>query len=255
MKTILASALLVATTTVVAAEPETWRFYGYAYDLKSDRYLYTEVHEQQVRNDRWVSGSITYYRPDGSKFGYKTLDFSKDQVLPAYRFEQYDIGRIEAVVDNGDPLQLLIKGNKDKPEKTKSIPKQPMMTADSGFHMFIRDHFEELMRGDTVRFSFAAAPELNSFKFKMYRVEDTTFEGAPAVRIKVEPASLLTFLIDPLILTYHEQSQRLLEFRGISNVHDPQRLKAYIVRISYFTKPPEDAPKTLPPLGGAEQRE
>ncbi len=254
MKTILACMLLLAATGAGAADPELLRFYGYAYDLKSGKYLYTEVHEQKVTDSSWISGSITYYRPDGQRFGYKTLDFSKDQVLPAYRMEQFDMGRIEAITDNGDPLQMMIKLGPDKPEKTGSIPKKPMMTADSGFHMFIRAHFAELMRGDTIKFAFAAASELDQFKFKMYRIDDTTFEGAKAVRIKVEPATLLTFLVDPLILTYHEESRRLLEFRGISNIHDPKSRKANIVRISYFTNPPEDAPKSLPPLGGPEKR-
>jgi hypothetical protein len=257
MKTLLACALALAAGAASAGEPETWRFYGYAYDLDSDKYLYTEVHEQHVRveDNRWISGSITYYRPDGTKFAYKTLDFKNDQVLPIYRYEQYDMDRVEAITDNGDPLRMLIKQSKDKPEKTGSIKKKPMMTADSGFHMLIRDHFDELMRGEKVKFVFAVAPELDSFKFEMHRIEDTTFEGKPAIRLKVKPASILTFLVDPLILTYDPQSRSLCEFRGISNVHDPESGKAYVTRISYFSKPPADAPKNLPPLGGPEKHE
>jgi hypothetical protein len=256
MKTLLATALALFALGAAAAEPEIWRFYGYAYDLKSDRYLYTEVHEQhvEVEKDHWIKGSISYFRPDGQLFGRKTLDFSQDQAVPAYRMEQYDIGRIEAITDNGDPIQMLLKLKADKPEKTGSIPKKPMMTADSGFHMFIRAHFDELMRGDVVKFAFAVPAEFSQFKFKMQRVEDTTFEGKPAVRVKVAPATLLSFIVDPLELTYEQSSKRLLEFRGISNVHDPQTGKAHVVRITYASQPPEDAPKPLPPLGGAERR-
>ena len=60
MKTIFAAVLLLATTSVAAADTEILRFYGYAYDLKSNRYLYTEVHEQKVTDNHWVSGSITW---------------------------------------------------------------------------------------------------------------------------------------------------------------------------------------------------
>jgi hypothetical protein len=130
-----------------------------------------------------------------------------------------------------------------------------MYTADSGFHMFIREHFAEAIRGETVKFAFVAASECDHFKFKMKRIGDTTFEGKPAVRIRVEPASLLTFLVDPLIMTYDEKSRRLLEFRGISNIHDLDSGKAEVVRIAYYSQPPDDAPKTLPPLGGPETHE
>jgi hypothetical protein len=39
MKTLLACAAALAASTAVAGGPETWRFYGYAYDLESNKYL------------------------------------------------------------------------------------------------------------------------------------------------------------------------------------------------------------------------
>lgn len=253
MKTAFALAVSLAASSAVAGAPETLRFHGYAYDLKTNKYLYTEVHEQHVQDDQWISGTIDYFLPDGQHFGHKSLDFSKDPVLPAYRMDQTDLGRVEAITDNGDPIQMLLK-LPGKEEKTCSVAKKPMYTADSGFHMMIRSHFAELMERKTVKFSFVAASECDHFKFKMYRIDDTTFEDKPAVRFKVEPASLLTFLVDPLIMTYDEKRMELLEFRGISNIHDPKTGKAYVVRIAYYSQPPVDAPKNLPPLGGTEQR-
>ena len=51
------------------------------------------------------------------------------------------------------------------------------------------------------------------------------------------------------------QEEQLLEFRGISNIHDPRSGNAYVVRIAYYSQPPVDVPKALPPLGGPEQHE
>ncbi|HZP11038.1 MAG TPA: hypothetical protein VFB36_01310 [Nevskiaceae bacterium] len=253
MKTAFALALSLAASSALAGAPENLRFYGYAYDLKTNKYLYTEVHEQHIVDDRWVSGTIDYYAPDGQVIGHKSLDFGKDPELPAYHMDQTDMGRVEAITDAGDPIKMMLK-LPGKDEKTCDVAKKPNYTADSGFHMFIRNHFAQLMRRETVKFAFVVPAECDHFKFKMYRVEDTTFEDKPAVRIKVEPASLLTFLVDPLIMTYDEKRMELLEFRGISNIHDPKTGKAYVTRIAYYSQPPVDAPKSLPPLGGVEQR-
>jgi hypothetical protein len=252
MKTAFALALSLAASAALADGAETLRFYGYAYDLDTNKYLYTEVHEEHVTEDHWLSGTTDYFTPDGKHFGHKSLDFSKDQVLPAFRYEQTD-GLTEAITDNGDPIQILYR-KPGKKEKTCGVPKKPMYTADSGFHMLIRAHFDEVMK-QTVKFSFVAPAECDHFRFKMFRIDDTTFEGKPAVTIKVEPASLLTFLVDPLILTYDPKTRQLYEFRGISNVHDPKSGKAYITRIAYYTHKPDDAPAQLPPLGGPENRE
>ena len=246
-------ALSLAASSALADGAQTLRFYGYAYDLDSNKYIYTEVHQENVTEDHWLSGTTDYYLPDGKHFGHKSLDFGKDQILPAYRYEQPGIGLVEGIVDDGDPIQMLIH-RPGKKEKTCSIAKKPMYTADSGFHMLIRAHFAELMRRETLKFSFVAALECDHFKFKANRIEDTTFEGKPAVRFKVQPASLLTFIVDPLILTYDPKTMSLYEFRGISNIHDPSSGKAYVVRIAYYSQPPVDAPKNLPPLGGAELR-
>jgi hypothetical protein len=254
MKTTFALALSLAASSAVAAGPETLRFYGYAYDLQTNKYLYTEVHEQHVTDDHWISGTIDYFTPEGKHFGHKSLDFHKDQILPAYRYEQFDLGLVEGITDNGDPIQMVIK-KPGKDEKTCSTAKKPMFTADSGFHMLIRAHFAELMKHETVKFSFVAATECDHFRFKMFRIDDTTFQGKPAIRLKVQPATLLTFLVDPLILTYDPSTMELLEFRGISNVHDPKSGKAYVTRIAYYAQRPDDAPKELPPLGGPEARE
>ena len=42
-KRLLTLLLLAATLPAAAANEEVLRFYGYAYDLKSGKYLYTEV--------------------------------------------------------------------------------------------------------------------------------------------------------------------------------------------------------------------
>src|SRR3546814_12602633 len=79
------------------AAAETLKFYGYAYDLKTNRYLYTEVHHQNVDGVRWLGGTILYYAADGTLIGDKTLDFSADPYIPVYRFDMKTDGYHEEI--------------------------------------------------------------------------------------------------------------------------------------------------------------
>lgn len=226
---------------------QTVRFYGYAFDLKTDRYLYTEVHEQKIVADKWVSGLISYFAPDGKKLGAKTLDFSVDAFVPLYDYRLPGLGYREGITHIGSSVELT-KADKGRDPKTASVPKKDPITADSGFHNFLRANFAELMARKTVAFTFIAAGNLDSYKFRAKRIEDTHFEGKKAVRFLVEANSLLRMVAPNLTVTYDPEQQRLLEYRGPSNVIDPVTDKVYDARIAYYAKPPAAAPSTLPPL-------
>jgi hypothetical protein len=228
------------------AQAETLRFYGYATDLKSGKYLYTEVHQQNVEGDRWLGGTIRYYAPDGHSIADKKLDFSIDPYVPKYSLEIPKEGYVEAITAVSASSLTMEKTSHGKTE-SKMLDKKPNMAADAGFHSTIVAHFDELQAGKTVPFVLAVAGQLDSYKFRVKKTGDTTFDGQPAIKLIVEPDSLLRMVADPLLLTY-STTKRLVEYRGISNMHDPASGDAYNVRIVYPEKPPKDAPATLPPL-------
>ncbi|MGQ0622858.1 MAG: hypothetical protein ACT4QA_23630 [Panacagrimonas sp.] len=238
---------LAMMTLPAEAADGSFRFYGYAFDLKTDRYIYTEVHEQKIVADKWVSGSIAYYAPDGKKLGTKKLDFSADPFIPLYTYELPDMGYSEGITGIGNEIKLA-KTSKGSAPQTASVSRKDPIAADSGFHNLLRKNFADLMARKTVSFTFIAAGNLDSYKFRAKRIEDTTFDGKPAVRFLVEPNSLLRLVAPSLTVTYDAEQQRLLEYRGPSNVIDPVTDKVYDARIAYYDKPPASAPKTLPPL-------
>ncbi len=230
-----------------AAQSEVRAFYGFAYDLQSGRYLYTEVHRQRVEDGRWVGGTIAYYAPDGSRLGVKQLDFSADPYVPVYRMELRRPPYIEAITGNGRTIEMQRQVGSEGEVERKPLARGADMTADSGFHSYLLAKFDELMSGQTVRFRMVVAGSLDAFKFRARRIDDTRFEGRAAVRFKVELDSLFRLLIDPLELTYDPQTRDLLEYRGISNLRDPASGDAYVARIAYYSKPPKEVAQ-LPPL-------
>src|SRR3546814_189660 len=135
---------------------------------------------------------------------------------------------------------------KDKLQR-KTINHVQPMTADSGFHAFLRAHFSELMTGKTISFTLAVAGNLDAYHFRARHIADTIFESRPAVRFRVEPDSLLRWFVEPLELTYDPQQHELLEYRGVANIPNPASGKPYIARIAYYSEPPKDVPKLPPP--------
>lgn len=241
-------AALLALTAVSHAAPSTLNFKGYAYDLENKRFLYTEVHEQKIEGERWVSGTITYFAPDGSQIGGKTLDFTHDPFIPVYRLElKTGGGYVEGIsAVTADSIEMYKQGYEDRAEQREKIARPAVAAADSGFHAFLRENFSRLMEGKKVRFSFAVAGNLDSFKFRALRIADGEFEGKPVVRFRIEPDTLLRLVVDPLELSYEPTQRQLLEYHGISNLHDPVTGEPYNVRIIYPSSPPADAAKSPP---------
>jgi len=238
-------AIILALAAFAApAEETTLKFRGYAYDLSSNRFLYTELHLQHVVDQRWLGGSIVYVAPDGSEIGRKTMDFRQDPFVPIYRLELKTRGGYMESITALTPerIEMAKQGYGAKGVERASVRRPRVVAADSGFHVFIREHFAELLAGQTVNFVFAVAGNLDAYKFRARRLSDTTFEGKPAVRFRVEPDSLLRWLVDPLELTYETSLRKLLEYRGVSNLHDPATGKPYNARIIYPSSPPADAP-------------
>lgn len=238
-------ALLLATG---AADASSLQFRGYAYDLESHRHVYTELHHQHIAGERWLGGTIEYYAPDGTRLGRKTLDFSRDPYVPVFRLTLAARGGywdgIEAVTDTRIDM---IRKDREGGARTMSAEHSPRTVADAGLHVFIRDHFTELLSGRTVPFRFAVAGNLDTYKFRARRIGESTFEGRPAVRLRIEPASLLRWVVPPLELTYEPEQRKLVEYRGISDIRDPASGSAYHVRILYPSTPPPDVPALVVP--------
>lgn len=243
MRFVVAAALVLGAGAA-RAEDGTHVFRGYAYELEGNAFLYTEVHRQVVDGDRWLGGTIDYYGVDGARIGHKTLDFSQDPYVPLYRLDLSTRGGyMEGITAlTAERIEMQKKGYGSREPETETVPRRGTMVADSGFHSFLRDHFADLTAGKVVPFTFVVAGYLDSFKFRARRIEDRDFEGRPAVQLKVESSTWLRLLADPLYVLYDPSDRRLLEYRGISNLHDPKTGKAWTVRIVYPSMPPADAP-------------
>lgn len=245
IKVLLGATLLMMATATAGAAVRESRYLGYATDLKSGRYLYTEVHRQQHDGERWLGGSIRYVAPDGSLLGEKTLDFRRDRYIPLMRYRLFKPAYEEAVTAITADTVSLVKVSDGK-RRLAQLKRSADMAADSGFNAFVVEHLDQLAAGREVSLRFAVIGQLDQYRFRVSKTGELRREGEPAIRLAVRPDSLLRYLVPELTLVYGLQSRRLLEYVGVSNILDPATGKAYAVRIIYGEKPPAGAPAALP---------
>jgi len=224
------------------------RFYGYAYDLKSGEYLYTEVYNEELKDGFLQGCTMKYFAIDGHLLGQKKVEFDADPYLPLYQLDLPSANYSEGITQVGADSIEMFKQSATKPRQTAMVKRTPNMAADAGFTNFMVAHLPELASGKTVNFKLGVAGLLDAYSFRARRVGNTEFEGQPAVNLSIEPDSLLRYLVDPLLLTYDIPGKRLLEYRGVSDVINPATGKAYTVRVAFYAKAPADAPRNLPPL-------
>ncbi|MFZ4499032.1 MAG: hypothetical protein ACOYMX_04950 [Burkholderiales bacterium] len=234
---------LVLGLIAATASAESLRFYGYATQLDTGKYLYTELHEQELEGGKVQTATISYFDVAGKLVSRKTLDYRQNRTIPIFRAESLEQGYVEALRGiSGGKLDLL-KVTRERGEESKqlSVPKG-QVAADSGFNHLVQDNLPKLLAGETVQFHPVVAGGLDVYHFRAKKVGDETFEGAPAALLRVEADSLLRLIAPALDLLYDPSTRRLLEYRGVSNILDPATGKVYKkVRISYSAKPPAEA--------------
>lgn len=240
-----------AALALNASSTHVYRFYGYAYSASTGKYLYTEVHSEHLNaRGRWLGGTITYYAPNGLLIAKETLDFRSNPFIPICQLHQnhpnYSAGITKITSDRIYLFRKLPDGS--LPEYTH-LRRENNMAADLGFNNIIVENFNRLMSGDELDFSLVVLSQLSSYHFAIRRISDQTFEGHKAIRFKLELSSLLNLFTEPLIVSYDPITKRPLQYVGMSNIINPSTGQVYQrVRIEYYSKPPPNAPKQLPPL-------
>lgn len=215
---------------------------GYARDATTQRFLYTEVHEfNRAPDGRVLTAQSRYHDAQGREIARKSLDYRANRHIPVYKMEVPAQRYVEGIRSNADPV-VMFKQDGAR-EEIKSLPREPgLEAADSGFNHLLMEQMPRLLRGETVNFRLIVAGQTDSFRFRARQVGELTVEQTPAVKLRVEPDSLLRLLVDPLELVYDRQGTRLISYRGVSNIIDPKTGQVYKqVSITYGGPVPPEA--------------
>ncbi|MGN8158700.1 hypothetical protein ACS8YF_08485 [Salinisphaera sp. SWV1] len=213
-------------------------FNGYAYTRKGGDYRYTEHHEVRRSHGRITTWNVTYIGTHGQVIARKHMNFSANPTVPTYRMVMPKSGYAEGIRHHNGRWTMFKRESANAKTQTKSFTIDPPMAADSGFNPLVQQHFDDLNSGQTFTFKFVVAGRQSVLDLKAYKTGNTTFEGRPAVNFKVElNMFLIGNFVPSLKLTYDPRTERLLEYRGIGNMHNDQG-KVYPVRVRYDRQMP-----------------
>ena len=218
------TALVAATFALLCESAQAETVVGFARDSLTQRFLYTEVHDFNRAPDGEVqTASSRYYDAQGREIARKSLDYRANRFIPIYKLEMPMQRYAEGISSNADPV-VLFKQDQGKEER-KSLPReaggQTLEAADSGFNHLLMDKLPQLIKGETVSFKLIVAGNTDRYRFRARKSGELSVDQEPAVRLRVEPDSLLRLLVDPIELVYDRKGTRLISYRGVSNIIDP----------------------------------
>ncbi len=244
MKATLSIFFLSATIVApLLAEVETRQSYSAsAFALDSDELLYVERHVETWRQGRLAEREVRYEDPAGELIAEKLVRYGESPEAPSFEMTHFRLGLREGAEVGGEEVELF-SGPATRRQQARTVPKPAGAVIDAGFDAFMRENFADIVEGERLEFDFAVPAIGRFFKFRLVPEGRLEYEGTRALLVKMKPASrLLRLVVDPIDLVYGLDG-RLLEFRGLANVSDPDgdRYKARIV----FEYPDEDRPSAV----------
>lgn len=217
-------------TTILNAQSRT--FIGYAYDIKTQKLLYTENHTMYYKNGNIVKSVLVYKDPSGNKIAERISDYSKYSQVPL--FETTDLRRNYkegSTYESNGVIVYHIENNKKNTSKVFPINSQ--VALDSGFHFFVVSNFDALLKGNRLKVNFIVPSQLNMFEFVVYKTKELMFENRKCVQFIFQVNNLVIKLfVPPIYLIYDIETKDLMQYTGISNLYDDNN-KAYNVNIIF----------------------
>lgn len=214
MQPIILISMLLGCTLVHANT--VLNYQGQAYQLGTDTLLYTEHHRLTLEDGSLSQRQVEYRDAQGKLIAEKRNQYRHPKTMPQFTLKDLRQHYQEQVVfENGQFIMKLQDGDQHK-QASVDRNLQPLVI-DAGFDEFVRQHWNTLIKGNSVNFFFAAPARQDVIAFRLLPILITDNEVQLEMRLQ---SRWLAWLLDPITLHYQRSSQRLLRYRGISNLLD-----------------------------------
>jgi hypothetical protein len=216
--------LLLAATTVQA---RGYVVVGDAYSMASGELLYREYHHY---SDDGLQHRVSYVDANGRPLAEKALTYHKGPAVPEFSQRNLLSGSKVQVQWRGEQLAMAY-GEAAELEEALLKPRQPLVI-DAGFDAFIRQQWQRLAQGDEVAFFFTMPARQTLVELALSKVRcGQDARGDRCFLLQLDNW-LFSLLVDPIALEYDTATQRLMRYRGLSNIEDEQG-KGLLVDIHY----------------------
>ena len=202
------------------AEPKL--FTGTLYEIGSDRkkVLFT------FRRTAIGSGSIVHVEREflgtnGSVAAVEKAVYESGRLV-SFQMQEFQArvsGAVQIAPDPKNPQrqQLFIGYAKSlNPPRGDAQNLQPDTLTDDTIYPFMMVHWDDLMRGNAVKFRFISLEWERTFMFRLVKTGESVQNGRTVEQIRMEPTGLIVArLVNPLIFTVEKDSpHRILSYTG-----------------------------------------
>ena len=214
-----------------ADQPATSASYDYAkpklltgtlYEIGSHRtnVLYT-FRRVAVASGDTVHVERQFYRTNGLLAAVDKVTYESNQLV-AYQMQDFQAkvsGAVLIAPDPKDPARKQIfisygSGLIPPPGKAQDLP--PDAVFDDTVYPYMMAHWDELMRGEIVRFRFISFEWKRFFAFRFVKTAEFVLHGRTVEQIRMEPDNLfIREMVDPLTFIVEKASpHRVLSYIG-----------------------------------------
>jgi len=187
-----------ATVAINLASPSLMT--GTLYEIGSDRKkVLFKFQRSATRDGPDVLVRQLFTLPDGSVACRETIHYRDDRLV-SYETEDVRADTLGSIVIEPDPKKprrerVLLQHVQDRKQGAK-IEKgvetlEPNTLISDTIYPFILAHWDELMQGVSVKFHLISLDPPDTFNFRIVKEAETTWDGKPVVRIKMEPTNLI----------------------------------------------------------------
>lgn len=214
-------------------------FTGKAFAIDSDRLLYVEYHH--IKRDSfgtYLTSEVNYFDAEGLPLATKTLNFSPNPTMPSLNYIDKRIdAKMEVTFSNTEmtPNVRILK-ERDGKRKLALVKTANKLTSvvDAGFDQYVMSHWQDLIDGRQVDMNFLALTRSEYIGFQLKKIK----QEKNIIVLSLRPSNfLIRLLLEPIYLSYHVQSKRLLRFEGLTNLEMVTQGKGleenYVARIEY----------------------
>ncbi len=169
-----------------------------------------------VRSNATVHVVRDFLYPNGAVAARESLVFERGELL-SFQLEEKQTGATGGSSVTKDPKRkLLFDWTTDGKTKTDSEAFVADTLVGDMIPQFILTHWNELARVEAVSFRFIASSRLETVGFKLVKESDVDWRGKSAVRVRMEPSSvIIRQIVDPLFFIVEKDgAHRVLEYVG-----------------------------------------
>jgi hypothetical protein len=208
--------------------------YGTAKDSKG-LVLYKEKHTSRFIQGKLDSLLTQYYYTENKIFASLQSDFSQNESIPNYKFEDSRFARMDGIKRSANKIVAFKKENKDDKMLDKVFTTDEDTVAGQGLHNYIRIHLDDFVANKehkkNIKFLIPMNQDMYNFRILTHSIDNEKKE----IKIRIEAKSWLFRFIAPHIdVIYNIDSHRLIEYKGPSNLlSDDGKNRDVIISYTY----------------------